>query len=163
MEGVGVSLPSGTRLGEAFGESQGQISPDGKWLAYYSDESGTEQVYLRPFAGAWPAPDTKWQVSTLRGKEPRWRADGKELFCLENVLGTRRNRVMAVPTGVVPNPAGAPRSLFEIQSLTTVAQQNQFLYSPAPDGQRFLINVYAAEAQPSLEVILNWGGTPTSR
>ena len=66
-------------------ESQGQISPDGKWLAYVSNESGTAQVYLRPFGGCLLPPDTTWQVSnsSVGGIEPRWRADGKELFYLE--------------------------------------------------------------------------------
>ena len=144
-------------------ESQGQISPDGKWLAYYSDESGTGQIYLRPFAGASPPPDTKWQVSTAPGIEPRWRADGKELFYLEPVTGTPRFKVMSVPIGAAPNPAGTPRLLFEFRSQATVPQANAFLYSPAADGQRFLINVFATEAQPSLEVILNWGRTPSGK
>ena len=144
-------------------ESQGQISPDGKWLAYYSSESGTGQVYLRPFAGAALIPDTKSQVSTVRGSDPRWRADGRELFYVESVTGTRRFKMMSVPIGAAPNPAGPPMPLFEFQSLNTVPQINVFLYSPAADGQRFLINVYATEAQPSLEVILNWGRTPPPR
>jgi Tol biopolymer transport system component len=143
-------------------ESQGQISPDGKWLAYLSDESGTYQVYLRPFAGAAPAPDIKWQVSTVRGFEPRWRADGKELFYLEPVTVTRY-KVMSVPFSAGPNPAGTPKMLFEFQALVTVPQANVFLYSPSANGQRFLINVYATEAQPSLEVILNWGRTPSGK
>jgi Tol biopolymer transport system component len=152
-------------LGESFNESQGQISPDGKWLAYYSDESGTSQIYLRPFNGISPASDTKWQLSTsgAPSQEPRWRADGKELFYLEVVRGTRRIKLMSVPIGAVPNPAGTPKLLFEFQSLTTVPQENIFTYSPAADGQRFLINVYATEAQPSLELILNWGKTVGSR
>jgi hypothetical protein len=53
--------------------------------------------------------------------------------------------------------------LFEFQALVTVPQANVFLYSPSANGQRFLINVYATEAQPSLEVILNWGRTPSGK
>jgi serine/threonine protein kinase/Tol biopolymer transport system component len=161
------SKPSANRkpvrlLGESFNESQGQISPDGKWLAYYSDESGTGQVYLRPFNVRSPESDTKWQVSTGEGRhvEPRWRADGKELFYLESVAGTRRIKLMSVTVGLAPNPAGTPKELFEFVSLSAVPQENYFLYSPAADGQRFLINVFATEAQPSLEVIQNWARTP---
>ena len=164
------SKPSADRksvklLGESFNESQGQISPDGKWLAYYSDESDTGQIYLRPFNGISPASETKWQLSTsgVASLEPRWSADGKELFYLEIVRGTRRIKLMSVSIGAVPKPAGTPKLLFEFQSLTTVPQANVFAYSPAADGQRFLINVYATEAQPSLEVILNWGKTAGSR
>lgn len=140
-------------------ESQGQISPDGKWLAYVSNESGTSQVYLRPFAGLAPAPDTLSQVSTTRSQDLRWRADGKELLYLD--FGTaRRYKVMSVPIGAAPNPAGTPKLLFEFQSVQSVAQRNSFLCSSAADGQRFLVNVYATDAQPSLEVILNWGRAP---
>ncbi|HTL02845.1 MAG TPA: protein kinase [Vicinamibacterales bacterium] len=138
-------------------ESQGQISPDGKWLAYYSDESGTGQVYIRPFAGGSPVPDTRWQVSTAQGREPRWRGDGKELFYLEIVPGTSRYRLMSASIGAAPNPAGTPSLLFEFESGGFVPQSSYLLYSPSTDGQRFLINVYATEAQPSLEVLLNWG------
>jgi Tol biopolymer transport system component len=143
-------------------ESQGQISPDGKWLAYYSDESGTGQINLRPFAGASP-PETKWQVSTALSREPRWRADSKELFYLEPVRGTPRIKVMSVLIGAAPNPAGTPKPLFEFRSRTVVPQQNVFRYSPAADGQRFLIAVFATEAEPSLEVIQNWGRTPSGK
>jgi Tol biopolymer transport system component len=147
-----------------FNESQGQISPDGKWLAYSSDESSPSDVYVRSFSGASPAPDTKWQVSTARGGiEPRWRADGKELFYLEDRDEGRGWTVMSVPIVAAPNPLGTPAPLFEFQSLNTVPQANTFLYSPSPDGQRFLINVYTTEAQPSLGVLLNWGRTPAAR
>lgn len=56
-------------------ESQGQLSPDGKWLAYYSDESAKGEVYIRPF----PSGSQVWKVSADGGREPRWRSDGKEL------------------------------------------------------------------------------------
>jgi Tol biopolymer transport system component len=144
-------------------ESQGQISPDGKWLAYSSSESNEGRVYLRPFAGASPSPDVRWQVSATQSREPRWRADGKELFYLEQVTGTSQNKLMAASIGAAPNPAGTPKLLFEFQALGFVTQANAFLYSPAADGQRFLINVYATETHPSLEVILNWGSTPSGR
>jgi Tol biopolymer transport system component len=142
-------------------ESQGQISPDGKWLAYVSNESGTSQVYLRPFGGPSTGSDTRWQVSSINGTEPRWRADGKELFFL---TGTgQQAKVMAVPVGAAPNPAGTPTPLFEFQSLGTIVQSNAFRYSPAADGQRFLVNAYATPVQPSIEVILNWGSTSSDK
>jgi hypothetical protein len=70
---------------------------------------------------------------------------------------------VSVPIGAAPNPAGPPTPLFEFQSQDFVPQGNVFIYSPAPDGQRFLVNVFATEAEPSLEVILNWGRTPSNR
>ena len=65
-------------------ESQGQISPDGRWLADRSDESGRLQVYLRPFAAAAPAPNTKWPASAVSGREPRWRG-GRERTVLGGI------------------------------------------------------------------------------
>jgi serine/threonine protein kinase/Tol biopolymer transport system component len=141
-------------------ESEGQISADGKWLAYVSDESGTDQVYLRPFGGPSSASGTTWQVSNAseHGAEPRWRADGRELFYLDGI-GVDGHKMMAVPIGAGPNPVGTPKALFQFWSIQTVPQANSFLYAPAPDGQRFLVNVNLTEAQPSLDVILNWGAT----
>jgi Tol biopolymer transport system component len=152
-------------LGESFNESQGQISPDGKWLAYWSDESGNGQIHLRPFHGLSPGSDIKWPVSnsSVAAVEPRWRVDGKELFYLDIVAGAQRYKVMSVPIGAAPNPAGKPQLLFEFQSLSTLPPGSVFLYSPATDGQRFLINVFGSEAQPSLELILNWGRTPSGK
>jgi eukaryotic-like serine/threonine-protein kinase len=139
-------------------ESQGQISPDGRWLAYASDLSGSDRVYLRPFAGAADtASDTTWPVSTAdNSKEPRWRADSKELYYLERVAGAQRFKLMAVPIGTATNPVGTPKTLFEFQATLTVSQYNAFAYSSSADGQRFLINVFATDAQPSLDVLLNW-------
>ena len=148
-----------------FMESQGQISPDGKWLAYCSDESGRNQIYLRPFAGASPVPN-RWPVSNASGREPRWGADSKELFYLEEPVtggGFGRYKIMSVPIGAAPNPAGVPKPLFEVQSATFIPLANNFLYAPAANGQRFLVNVFATEAEPSLEVILNWGRTASRR
>jgi hypothetical protein len=68
-----------------------------------------------------------------------------------------------VPIGGAPTPAGTPKPLFEVRTQTIVVQLNQFLYSPAADGQRFLIDVFVTEAQPSLEMILNWGRTSSGK
>jgi hypothetical protein len=123
-------------------------------------------VYLRPFNGTAPISDTKWQVSTsstARGLEPRWRADSKELFYLEANPGSRLVRIMSVPIGATPDPVGTPKRLFDVQSLNLVTQLNGFIYSPAPDGQRFLVNVFASNVQASLDVILNWARTATNQ
>lgn len=70
---------------------------------------------------------------------------------------------MAVPIAPPSGPAGAPKALFEFQSSTVLPQYNNFLYSPAPDGQRFLVSVFSTTAQPTLELILNWGATGTGK
>ena len=144
-------------------ESQGQISPDGRWLAYWSDESGRFQVYLRPFTGAAPAPEMKWAVSAMSGREPRWRGDGTELFWIEVIPGTTRTRLMAAAIGQAPNPVGKPQTLFEFETFVILPQANQFSYAPSDDGQRFVINAQSTQARPTLDLILNWGQTQSGR
>jgi serine/threonine protein kinase len=145
-------------------ESQAQISPDGKWLAYTSDESGTEHVYVRPFTAPAPLPEIKWQASSLSGREPRWRADSRELYYLEPVaIGARRIRMMAVPIETGARPVGPSRQLFEFASLGILPPGNSFLYAPAPDGRRFLLDMFASDARPTFDVILNWRSSERPR
>jgi eukaryotic-like serine/threonine-protein kinase len=136
-------------------ESQGQISPDGRWLAYVSNESGTEEVYVRPF----PSGPGRWKVSAGQGRyrEPRWRRDGKELFYLE--ARTPNSRLMGVAVQSGPRgdfQVGASRALFDFHAIGYVTVSNSFLYSPSADGQRFLVHVQSDDAQPTLNVITNW-------
>jgi hypothetical protein len=104
--------------------------------------------------------ETKWQVSSVFGREPRWRADSRELYYLElpNVAA-QRFRVMAVPIETGAVPVGASKPLFELASFGMIPQGNSFLYAPAPDGRRFLVDMFASDARPTLDVILNWGSS----
>jgi Tol biopolymer transport system component len=138
-------------------ETQGQISPDGRWLAYCSDESGRLHIYLRPFSGGSPAPETKWQVAP--GREPRWRADSKELFWVESGQSPTRAKVMSAPIGSAPNPVGVRRMLFEFDPILRLPQSNVFSYVPSGSGEQFLLNVPSTDARPSLDFVLNWGQT----
>jgi eukaryotic-like serine/threonine-protein kinase len=128
-----------------FNESQGQFSPDGKWLSYVSDEGGTPQIYVQSF----PAPGGKWQVSTTGGSQPRWRRDGKELFYV-----ALDRKLMAVPvkTGAAFE-ADTPRALFQTTLPTTPLRQ---AYSAAPDGQRFLLAAPVEAASSPMTIIENW-------
>jgi len=136
-------------------ESQGQLSPDGRWLAYASDETGKQEVYVRPF----PSGSGRWKVSAGRGsnREPRWRRDGKELFFLEYTPPS--GHLMAVPVQSGPLGdfrAGVAQALFEFRAIGVITAANIFLYSPSSDGQRFLVNVESREAPPTLNVVTNW-------
>ena len=134
-----------------FNESMGQFSPDGRWIAYVSDESGQEEVYVRRY----PVEDTRWKVSRSRATQPRWRRDGKELFFM---AGTARYTHTAVPIRVTQDRVpeiGDPQSLFTFEILTTAAINNQFDYSPSSDGQRFLVNRQAG-GTGTLNVVTNW-------
>src|SRR5215472_11852120 len=97
-----------------------QFSPDGKWVAYASNEAGPWQVYVSPF----PSANSKWQVSTEGGEEPRWRRDGKELFYLS---GGRKLMAVPVKTGNTFE-AGPAVSLFQTHARQRTSVQDAFSY-----------------------------------
>jgi Tol biopolymer transport system component len=128
-----------------------KFSPDGKWLAYTSGESGARQVYVQSL----PVSGTKYQISTISGSNPRWRHDGKELFFLSLTGELMSVAVDASQDGVFH--AGLPLKLFET---TAAANTSPIPYDVVPDGQSFLINSRPGLArggglQP-ITVILNW-------
>ena len=131
-------------------ETQPQLSPDGRWLAYVSDSN----VYVRQF----PSGQGFAKVSIDIGLEPRWKKDGSELYFLK-VKTTSNLTLMAAPMntdsrgGISP---GVPVELFQFKSLITVPRTNVWVYAPSPDGQRFLVNVPAETAAPEIHVITNW-------
>src|SRR5207302_407732 len=135
-------------LQSPFGEYNAQFSPDGQWMAYTSDESGREEVYVQ----AVPAAGAKWPISTAGGSRARWRRDGKELFYL-----AADQKLMSVPVKAGATfEAGIPQPLFQT-SIVPGIQAYQFFYTPSPDGQKFLMTVPAADAAPSpITVVLNW-------
>ena len=135
-------------LQSPFGEYNAQFSPDGRWMAYTSDESGREEVYVQ----AVPATGAKWPISTAGGSRARWRRDGKELFYL-----ALDQRLMSVAVKAGPSfEAGIPQPLFQT-SITSAVQPHQFFYTPSPDGQKFLLTVPTGDAAPApITVVLNW-------
>jgi eukaryotic-like serine/threonine-protein kinase len=127
----------------------GKFSPDGNWVAYTSNESGKWEVYVTSF----PAANGKWQISTNGGTQPRWRADGKELYFMDPEA-----KIMAVPVATGTSfEQGAPTALFQTDPKEIVASSERYVYDVTRDGQRFLVNtkVKSADTQPML-VILNW-------
>ena len=131
-------------------ERQGQFSPDGRWIAYSSDESGVFDVYARRF------PDTGqcWRVSTGGGGQPVWRADGQELFYLSEQHQLMSAAIVSAADALIVQP---PRPLFELPR--GEALDNRSGYAATPDGQRFLFNVQANEpmaARIVANVLLNW-------
>jgi Tol biopolymer transport system component/predicted Ser/Thr protein kinase len=131
-----------------FIERQGQLSPNSKFLAYSSNQSGRQlQVYVQPF----PPTGGRWQVSPSDGTEPRWKADGKELYYVSG------NKLLAVPvkTDGARFEAGVPRVLFEARF---AAQGRRNRYVAARDG-RFLVNTLPEQTQTersSISVLVNW-------
>jgi serine/threonine protein kinase len=130
-----------------FNETHGRFSPDNRWLAYVSNESGRAEVYVQSF----PPSGGKWQVSTTGGSQPRWRSDGKELFYM-----SPDRKLMAVDVNPQQSfEVGAPKVLFQ----TTVARyEAPNRYAVSRDGQRFLINSAVEEVSHTMTVVLNWTG-----
>jgi eukaryotic-like serine/threonine-protein kinase len=129
-------------------ESNGMISPDGRWVAYASNESGDWEIYVTAF----PTAAGKWQVSRGGGAEPRWRGDGKEIFYIG--AGSTLTAVPVSSAGTFA--AGNPAPLFRTQLRAQVSSTDQFSYDVTRDGQRFLVNRYAKPAQVApLHIILN--------
>ena len=134
---------------------QGQFSPDGRLVAYSSDESGRFEVYVRPYP---PGPN-KWKVSLNGGHRPRWRRDGKELFFLTPEGKLAAASVKAV-TSAGPRPvfeSAAPQEMFNAGVRGYVSSTAFFVYSVSADGKRFLVNTAeAAAADTPLTVVVNW-------
>ena len=126
-----------------------QFSPDGRWIAYASNETGTMEIYVSPF----PSANSKWQVSSAGGQEPRWRQDGKELFYLSP---EGKMMAVAVKTGA-SFKAEAPVTLFQTQRRQPVSSFAVFSYDVTGDGRRFLVIRKADETNAApLTVLLNW-------
>jgi len=133
-------------LSTPFNEQQGTFSPDGKWVAYQSNESGRNEIYVRPF----PGPGGQGQVSTGGGISPRWRADGKELYYVAPDLKLMAAAVVAQGTTFTPGP---PEALFQTHIVGSVNKQQ---YDVSRDG-RFLVNtdLESTSTEP-IHLLLNW-------
>ena len=141
-----------------FNEAAGRISPDGRWIAYSSDESGRGEIYVRPFdassatgtaAGSGTPVTGKWMVSKDGGTTPLWRHDGKELFYL-SAVGGEAMAVEVTTSGVFQ--AGIPKPMFKVPA-------GVLFWDVSADGRRFLMAAPSganAAAQLPFTVVLNW-------
>ncbi len=141
MEGERTSQPL---FQSQFNENKGMISPDGRWIAYDTNES---EVYVRPFPNV---EEGKWQISRDGGIEPVWAPRGQELFY--------RNGGAMMVVGIKTEPtftAGSPVVLFTGRYTSPGTVGN---YDISPDGQRFLMikEADAVEEQAQINVVLNW-------
>jgi eukaryotic-like serine/threonine-protein kinase len=149
-----------------FNEIDGRFSPDGRWIAYESNESGQYEVYVMPFAEA--AADgtlskvgpAKWPISSGGGNFPRWRGDGKELFYQS---GDSKLMAVAVHGEGSAFEMGASRALFEVRR--RLAPYRNFgygyNYDVSADGQRFLVNTAmpGQTATAPITLVTNWPGS----
>ncbi len=129
-----------------FIEARGSLSPDGAWIAYHSNESGSFEIYARPF----PEGEGKWQVSTNSGRVPVWSEDGDEIF----YLSANRDKLLAVPVKSGSSvEAGVPKVLFELeQPLPSFST-----FDVTADGQRFIMPTPSEEdANAPITIVTNW-------
>jgi serine/threonine protein kinase len=144
---VGAGGKAQPFLKSTFNKRTPMFSPDRRWVAYSSNESGRPEIYVQPF----PGPGGKWQVSTHGGLDPRWRADGKEIYYL-----SLESELMAVPlTTATDFQAGIPVMLFDRTMPFGPATRNR--YDVAADGKRFLV-IVPAEGRTSagFTVVMDW-------
>jgi Tol biopolymer transport system component len=139
----------------SFDETDGQFSPDGKWIAYQSNETGRFEIYVQPF----PGPGARVPISRNGGAQVRWRRDGKELFYV-----ALDNRLMSVPIQLTSNDQsidiGTPVPLFTTRLGGAVQGANKQQYMVSTDGQRFLMNAVVEEPTSPIVVVLNWQSSP---
>ena len=139
-------------LHSSFNERQAQFSPEGGWIAFTSDESRQDEVYVQSMTN----PSRRLQISVAGGDDPRWRADGKELFYL-SVDGY----LMSVTIQMEPDRiiAGRPQRLFRVRRGTARAPYVS-VYDVATDGERFLVQTATEDiGSLPLTVLVNWPGT----
>ena len=132
-------------LQSASNEILGRFSPDGRWIAYVSNESGKEEVYVVPF----PGPGGKWQISTAGGRAPLWTRGGREI-----VYQAPGDEIMAVEVQAAPTfQAGIPKVLFKTHLRPPPGAQ----FDVTPDGERFLVNLRPAdETSDPVTLVQNW-------
>jgi WD40 repeat protein len=130
-----------------FSEFEARLSPDGRWLAYSSSESGRREIYVQAF----PDAGGKWQISTQGGRDPMWRRDGKELFYI-----SPDGRMLSVDIAAGATfQAGVPKALFD--GVRSNDNQLGRSYAVTADGQQFLvIRPDRARAIPATTVVVNW-------
>ena len=141
-------------IATTFREFEPRFSPDSRWIAYSSNESGRREVYVQPF----PSLSGKWQVSNQGGRDPLWRRDGKEMFFL-----SPSGQVMAVDvTAGASLELGTPKALFS--GFVVDPNQTGHNYAVSADGLRFLVRKQIrAGSLPATTVFMNWTSTFANR
>ena len=150
LEGPGALKPFPLAITQ-FNEGGGRFSPDSKWLAYNSNETGMSQIYVQAFPPPATGTGGKWQISQDGGQEIRWRGDGRELY-----WNTSDGRIFAadLQIGARGIQSGTPRELFTAPIYTATAGS----FDVTDDGQRFLVLLFASQGERSIRmnVVSNW-------
>jgi len=149
---VGVAAGSKPRVvrSSSHSEPEADLSPDGRWFAYASEQGNRLEVYVEPFNTQSAARQQRWQVSTKGGTFPRWRRDGQELFYVSN-----DGELMSVTVRALAESINltAPRPLFSLPAVFN----GSYSYDVGLDGQRFLVSaVSPRRGREPMSVIVNW-------
>ena len=146
-------------LQNEWDESFGQISPNGQWIAYVSNETDSYEIYIQSF----PSGTHKWRISTAEAEagttqQPRWSRDGKELFYVtgDGGMGTIMAAPIRTPASPGSSPVLLPRPLYEVRVNSYHPRASMFFYSVSNDGERFLINQVEEVTEPVINVVVNW-------
>jgi DNA-binding winged helix-turn-helix (wHTH) protein/Tol biopolymer transport system component len=135
-------------LRTGFSQIQAQVSPDGRWLAYTSDESGRWEVYVQSF----PTPGTKKIISVGGGGEPKWSATGHELFYVRSDMSLMS---VQIPSGNPVDGFKMPQPLFRVPVMgDTSAYRSR--YAVHSGGDRFVFNALDESSQTPITVVVNW-------
>ncbi len=139
-------------LATPFNERQGKFAPApggaaSRWLAYSSDETGADEVYVQSF----PAPGTKLRISTNGGVQPRWRRDGKELFYL-----APDGTIMAAPVNMTASGFQAEAPVALRPPMAPLPAIFASVFEVSADGRRFLILAPSSSDAPGINVVVNW-------
>jgi Tol biopolymer transport system component len=135
-------------------EFMGQLSPDNRWMAFTSDRSGRDEVYVRAF----PSGEGEWRISVSGGRAPRWKRDGKELYFIGENGKLTAVSVKGSPAGTKPAfEAETPVELFDTH-VVRGGNDTLFQYDVTADGKRFVINTNTSSAESALvlTVVTNW-------
>jgi eukaryotic-like serine/threonine-protein kinase len=132
-----------------FPDVEPQFSPNVRWLAYSSSENGRNEVYVQAF----PSTGRRWQVSSSGGRQPLWRADGKELYFVSD---DRRFFAVDVSERAGSFEFGVPKLLFEMRANVFNTRNS---YIPSRDGQRFLVNMLLDADDAPISIVQHWQET----
>jgi hypothetical protein len=138
-----------------FLEYSGQFSPDGKWVAYVSQHTGRDEVYVTSF----PSAGARWQVSGSGGTQPRWSADGKELYV---VSATDELSAASIDGSGARFVVKEVRALFRV-NMYVGPRSGLYGYNVSSDGKRFLVDDAGEAGMPRVALVINWTATLAKR
>ena len=143
-------------LADQFDTSFGQISPDGRWIAYISNRTGQYEVWVQQF----PSGPLRFQISAALAQQPRWSRDGGKLYYVGGSAGRWTIMEAHVRTPLRPgdSPIVGPQPLFDVRVNTYGPASGSFFYDVSLAGDRFLIDEIGGGAEPFLNVVVNWEG-----